>query len=63
MNEKIMEQAGFSEEVNNVKAGKCPFCKKMVDLSEFRDELSKKEFLISGICQRCQDKFFGGNDE
>jgi len=63
MNEKIMEDAGFGEEVKKVKAGKCPFCNTMVDLSEFRDEISKKEFLISGICQKCQDEFFGGNDE
>ena len=26
---------------------------------EFRDELSKREFRISGLCQKCQDKIFG----
>ena len=25
----------------------------------FRDELSAKEFTISGLCQKCQDKIFG----
>ena len=25
----------------------------------FRDELSRKEYTISGICQDCQDKTFG----
>ena len=25
----------------------------------FRDELSEREFLISGMCQKCQDDFFG----
>ena len=25
----------------------------------FKDELSKKEFGISGLCQECQDSFFG----
>lgn len=24
----------------------------------FRDELSKKEFSISGLCQKCQDSVF-----
>ena len=24
----------------------------------FRDLLSRKEYKISGLCQRCQDKFF-----
>jgi len=27
--------------------------------TEFRDELSKKEFGISGLCQLCQDSVFG----
>jgi len=27
--------------------------------TEFRDELSAKEFSISGLCQKCQDKVFG----
>ena len=26
---------------------------------EFRDSLSKKEYGISGLCQKCQDKVFG----
>lgn len=26
---------------------------------EFKDELSKKEFSISGMCQNCQDSVFG----
>lgn len=39
--------------------GKCPFCGKVVDDSEFRDDLSREEFRISGLCQKCQDEFFG----
>jgi hypothetical protein len=27
--------------------------------SVFRDDLSRKEFSISGLCQKCQDKVFG----
>ena len=30
---------------------------------DFRDEISKKEFGISGFCQVCQDDIFGGPDE
>lgn len=26
----------------------------------FMDELSKKEYQISGLCQNCQDEIFGG---
>ncbi len=27
--------------------------------NEFTDEISKREYSISGLCQKCQDKFFG----
>jgi hypothetical protein len=35
----------------------CLFCKG--DASEFRNDLSRREFNISGICQVCQDEVFG----
>lgn len=28
-------------------------------IGPFRDELSEKEYTISGLCQECQDKVFG----
>jgi hypothetical protein len=38
----------------------CVFCGKVIDpATEFRDECSRREFSISGICQKCQDKTFG----
>lgn len=27
--------------------------------TEFRDEKSRKEYSISGLCQKCQDEIFG----
>tara|TARA_Y100000310_G_scaffold229601_1_gene232034 strand:- start:2554 stop:2760 length:207 start_codon:yes stop_codon:yes gene_type:complete len=30
---------------------------------EFRDELSRKEYGISGLCQCCQDGIFGTEEE
>jgi len=27
---------------------------------KFRDKISEHEYRISGLCQRCQDKAFGG---
>jgi hypothetical protein len=60
VNEKIMQEAGFGKQVEAVKEGKCPFCNKIVNASMFRDKLSYKEFRISGLCQICQDKTFGG---
>jgi hypothetical protein len=29
----------------------------------FVDDLSRKEYTISGLCQKCQDKTFGIGDE
>lgn len=29
----------------------------------FRDELSKREYSISGLCQNCQDSIFGDNED
>lgn len=36
--------------------GLCPVCQ--AKPTTFRDELSRKEFGISGLCQSCQDKYF-----
>lgn len=38
-------------------AGKaCVSCGKPADT--FRDDISRREFNITGFCQRCQDSFF-----
>lgn len=58
MNEDIMKQAGFGEQVKLSNAGKCPFCRQEVQMKDFTDELSKKEYGISGLCQKCQDETF-----
>lgn len=34
----------------------CTMCRKPA--TEFRDELSRKEYTLSGCCQTCQDDFF-----
>lgn len=41
----------------------CMGCLELIDMddpSSFRDDLSRKEFGISGFCQKCQDDTFGG---
>ena len=40
-----------------VERGWCPTCSKVVSM--FRDELSLREYRISGLCQTCQDALFG----
>ena len=36
---------------------KCPCCK--ADIGPFRDALSRQEYVISGMCQACQDSVWG----
>ena len=31
--------------------------------TEFDDDLSRKEYTMSGLCQNCQDSVFGPSDE
>ena len=63
MNEQIMKQLGFSQQVNDVHNGICPFCKTPININDFRDQLSRKEYKISGLCQKCQDQVFSSEDE
>ena len=48
----------FNEEINSIRMGRCPFCKEVIRSGDFKDELSKKEYTISGMCQKCQDQTF-----
>ena len=54
----------FPLEAKRIKAGKCPFCGEKINTDDFKDDLSRREFEISGMCQKCQDDFFtGGLDD
>lgn len=59
MNKEIMKAAGLSKEVELVEQGQCPTCQKPIDATTFRNDISLREFRISGMCQSCQDDFFG----
>jgi len=43
-----------------IAAGLCMWCPK--DALVFKDDLSKVEYRISGMCQECQDKTFVGEE-
>ena len=34
----------------------CVSCNR--DIRDFRDDLSRREYVISGLCQQCQDEVF-----
>lgn len=46
---------------NALNAGRCPTCQG--EIREFRDDLSQKEWAISGMCQECQNSVFNGTEE
>lgn len=50
----------FGGRRESIASNTCICCGKPANA--FRDELSRKEFSISGLCQSCQDKVFGEND-
>jgi len=56
MNKDLMRKMGFEKEMDEFDEGNCPLCGKRI--TEFRDELSKEEFKISGLCESCQDGVF-----
>ena len=58
MNKELMKKMGFTQEVKSVEKGSCPLCHQDITWQQFRDELSKREYRISGMCQCCQDRIF-----
>ena len=48
-----------------IRNGLCMTCDSTGNMLEWkwRDELSKKEYAISGMCQSCQDDFFGISED
>lgn len=45
-------------EMFGVVQGTCPCCNKEVNTNELKDDISRKEYNISGLCQGCQDEMF-----
>jgi len=51
----------FPDRISRIKARVCMSCDSKVE--GFNSEQSQKEFLISGMCQKCQDEVFGASEE
>lgn len=52
---------GDRTRVGSIKANTCATCGDKAD--DFKDQVSEREFAISGMCQGCQDKVFSVGDE
>jgi len=47
-----------------ISAGLCVTCPSKGNIaSSFTDDISRKEYQISAMCQSCQDDFFGGCED
>ena len=55
---KMLRSLGFEEKIDKVELGFCPMCDSPISNDEFTDELSRKEYDISGMCQKCQNEMF-----
>ena len=53
------------DRVTCIKEGKCLTCDDAhgIIASSFRDDVSRKEYAISAMCQSCQDDVFGVSDD
>lgn len=56
--EKTINNLTGIDRRKHIKNDECTTCGKVVDPGGFKDEASRKEFTISGMCQKCQDKIF-----
>lgn len=48
----------FPEAVKRISMGKCATCGKDVNHDDFRKDIDRRKFKISGMCQKCQDSVF-----
>ena len=53
----------FPEAADRIMQSKCVTCENRIFNEDFRDEISCKEYGISGMCQTCQDSVFGEVEE
>jgi hypothetical protein len=56
--EDFIKQVMGKDRQETIRNGKCMTCD-VDEVGGFKDELSAKEYTISGMCQACQDKAFG----
>ena len=62
MNKKLLLEMGFVKQLQRIAHGFCPTCG-LPTSNDFKDELSRREYEISGLCQDCQDDVFGKDEE
>lgn len=61
MLQTLAEDVWGTNREKSMEAGICVKCQAVAD--SFRDSISMKEYGLTGWCQKCQDDFFGGEEE
>jgi hypothetical protein len=56
--ESFLTKLSGVDRKESITANKCTMCKGECKSEDFRDNLSLKEYFISGMCQKCQDEIF-----
>lgn len=59
----MSSKVSISKMMKRREEGNCPFCNEKIYIEDFDGLLSIREFAISGLCQQCQNEFFGEPDE
>lgn len=59
MNKDIIKKVFGDNIINLIENSICPICKEKINMNDFRTNLDIKEYTISGLCQKCQDRIFG----
>ena len=57
INEAIIQLTGI-DRLSAINTKLCGWCNLTVAADSFKDELSLKEYRISGLCQDCQDRMW-----
>jgi len=48
----------YPKMLERINKGLCTECEQPMKEEDYKDELSKREYSISGMCQKCPDSFF-----
>ena len=55
--ENLLTNILGTSRTETIRENKCVICG--CDATEFKDDLSRRGYAISGMCQQCQDRVFG----
>ena len=62
--ESMLSSVFGVDRVKTISEGYCVSCDtEDIKATSFRDDISKKEYSISAMCQSCQDDIFGVSEE